>query len=186
MAGPPLSADLIEIFLDELARSFSVTQAASKAGIARATIYFRCQEDAAFKERFDIAMDLGRKACLDEYIRRAMGYDEPVFYRGERVDTMKKYSDANLETIVKTHFKEYRDHSISEITGPQGGPLKLQDATDEEIDAMIAQTQQRLEKYGIRLSPESIRKNKERQRRIPKSKRRTSAKTAAPGDASDA
>ena len=57
--------------------------------------------------------------------RRGVGYDEPVFYKGEVVGTVKKYSDLLLIFMLKHRRPEvFADKSM--VVGPGGGPLQVQ------------------------------------------------------------
>ena len=44
---------------------------------------------------------------FDEAYRRAMGYRVPVYYKGVKVGTMKKYSDTLLIPLLKQMLPEY-------------------------------------------------------------------------------
>ena len=61
------------------------------------------------------------------------GWDEPVFYQGAQLATVRKYSDRMLELLLRGHRPErYKDRF--EHTGPVGGPIQL-DLSVELTDA---------------------------------------------------
>jgi len=55
----------------------------------------------------------------DEAQRRAVeGVDEPVYYKGKKIDTKKDFSDALLSTMLKAHAPDrYADRSVVEHGG---------------------------------------------------------------------
>ena len=57
-----------------------------------------------------------------EIDRRAIeGWDEPVHYKGERVDLVRKYSDTLLIFRAKGQMpQKYRDNSAVELSGNVG------------------------------------------------------------------
>jgi len=101
----------------------NITAAADKARIARQTHYdwLNISEEyaEAFKQTQLIAMDV----LEDEAIRRAVeGWQEPVFYQGEQVATIRKYSDTLLIFLLKGNKPE-KYHERAEHTGPGGSQL---------------------------------------------------------------
>ena len=78
-----------------------------------------------FAAQWDEAMQVAVDALEAEARRRAVeGVDEPVYYKGQLIDTIKKYSDNLLITLLKAHrpekFRERFEH-----TGADGGPLRI-------------------------------------------------------------
>ena len=56
----------------------------------------------------------------DEAQRRAMGYEEDVYYKGEKVGTVTKYSDKLMEVLLKANAPEkYRERVESKITSDE-------------------------------------------------------------------
>lgn len=123
---PPLDPAKLTVFLDALADCGNVTQAAETAGAARVTFYRYRKDDPEFAAAWDAAAEVGAHALEDEARRRGFqGWEEPVFFEGERVDTVRKYSDTLLIFLLKAHFPEkYRDRWQGELTGPGGGPIQ--------------------------------------------------------------
>ena len=75
----------------------NIGRAASKSGITRQTHYNWLHEDAYYASVYN---DKIKPMCVsvleDEAQRRAMGYEEDVYYKGEKVGTVTKYSDKLL------------------------------------------------------------------------------------------
>ncbi len=89
-------------FLAALEETGSVTSAAKVVGVDRSAAYQHRASDKSFSEEWDAAVDRGADSLEDEARRRALeGVDEPVFYKGEKVGTVKKYSDLCLIFLLK-------------------------------------------------------------------------------------
>ena len=115
-------------FLEALAETGNVTEAAKLAGIAKQTAYVSYHDDAEFRKAWDIAHLAASVPLEEEARRRAVdGVDEPVFYKGKRVATVKKYSDALLMFLLKganpdRYVAAVTSHTI--VTGADGGPVR--------------------------------------------------------------
>ena len=107
-------------FLDALAETGNVTRACVSAKIGRATVYEWRAADEEFRERWETALDLGCDALEDEATRRAHdGVPEPVYYQGEVVGQVQKYSDTLLMFLLKGRRPEkFKDRT--ELTGKDG------------------------------------------------------------------
>lgn len=100
----------------------NVSKAAEVVAVNRKTFYEHRAKNKKFKEDWDKAVDRGIDRLEDEAKRRAFdGVDEPVFYQGEEVGSVRKYSDTLLIFLLKGHRKKYRERH--EITGADGQPL---------------------------------------------------------------
>ena len=72
--------------------------------------------DPEFAADWDESMEQARGKVESELHRRAVeGYEEPVYQRGEKVGTVRKYSDRLLELRIKSLIPAYRDHSKVEV-----------------------------------------------------------------------
>ncbi|AJD82838.1 terminase small subunit [Achromobacter phage 83-24] len=120
-----------ELFLDNLAMNGNVTLAARAAGWKYPTVAERYRaEDEHFAEAWVDALTQATDAMEYEARRRAMeGWDEPVWYMGEQVGSVRKYSDRLLEMMLKAHrpgrFREVQQAEnttpgVLVITQPQG------------------------------------------------------------------
>lgn len=106
-------------FLAALATCGNVTQSARQVGICRISVYKRLEDDPEFRKAFDRARQLGGEGLEDEARRRGYeGWDEPVFYQGDLVDHVAKFSDTLLIFLLKGIFPEkYKDRQLTEHGG---------------------------------------------------------------------
>lgn len=108
-----------EVFLAILAESGNVTAAAKKAKLSRTQLYNKRNNDPAFAEAWAAAESLGVSALEDEARRR--GYDgwlEPVWHKGKRCGTVRKFSDTLLIVLLKAHMPgKYREKLALEHSG---------------------------------------------------------------------
>ena len=104
---------LKEIFLEKLRETCNVTLAAQAVGVASATAYKHRRDDIIFQERWDEALQEGVDLLEAEAHRRAFGgVDEPVFYKGDEVGSVRKYSDSLTMFLLKAHRPDkYRERS---------------------------------------------------------------------------
>lgn len=114
-----------DAFLEEYARLGCISGAAKAAEVGRRTHYDWLEADPEYRERFEDAREEAADMLELEARRRAVsGVQEPVFYKGVRVATVRKYSDRLLEFLLKAaRPAKYRERH--EITGPEGGPLVI-------------------------------------------------------------
>lgn len=112
-------------FLARLRECGSITQAAREVGSCRATAYEHRERDPEFAAAWDEALAEAVDALEQEARRRAVeGWLEPVYYQGEEVGYVRRYSDRMLELLLKGHMPErYKDRH--ELSGPNGGPIPL-------------------------------------------------------------
>ena len=128
------------IFLKWLRKKGNVTAACDKAKIDRTWVYDVRHWDADFATAGDEALAEATERLEMEARRRAHdGVLEPVFYKGDKVGTVRKYSDTLLIFLLKAHAPEkYRDNSRVELTGRDGGPIDVRSLSDEELEAIAA------------------------------------------------
>ena len=100
-----------EKFLRHLEECGSVRRAARAANIGRNTVYVWRRKQPEFAAEWKAALEVAADLLQDEAFRRAHeGVDEPVFYQGKQVDTVKRYSDSLLMFLLKGLKPEkYRD-----------------------------------------------------------------------------
>ena len=98
-------------FLKSLAQSVNVARACRTAGIPRRTAYHWRDADPRFAREWDDALDDGIDLLEAELHRRAFeGVEKPVWHKGERVGTVRHYSDALAMFLLKAHRPaRYRD-----------------------------------------------------------------------------
>ena len=107
------------MFLEVLALTGSPKIAAETIGIKRGNARQFRKESPGFRGRWDEAMeehaDMLEKTAVD---RAVEGILEPVYFQGEVVGHVRKYSDSNLQFVLKgRRSKVFRDRSEVKVTG---------------------------------------------------------------------
>ena len=120
------------MFLDTLRRTGNVRLAANNADVVRQVAYRARDSSDKFRADWDEALEEARELLEAEARRRAaIGVDEPVFYKGQVVGQIRKYSDNLLMFLLKAHWPEkFRENYAVEHRGPGGGPVKLEAKTE--------------------------------------------------------
>jgi hypothetical protein len=108
-----------ETFLEVLAASCNVSEAARKAGMSRRAAYDWREADETFAAAWDDAEQEAADKLEREAWRRAVeGTDKPVTFQGVITATYKEYSDRMLEILLKGHRPEkYAERSKVEHSG---------------------------------------------------------------------
>lgn len=103
MQGVALTAQDKEKFLAKLmASAGNVSKAAAAIKISRNVAYEHKKIDADFSQAWDNVIEACADAAEQELQRRAVkGYLEPVFYKGQMVHKIRKFSDRLLEFYLK-------------------------------------------------------------------------------------
>lgn len=115
-----------DAFLAALAECGILSQAAEAAGVDRATVWRRRQDDAEFARACDEAIDMAADKLEAEARRRALeGVEEPVYQQGVLIGTKTVYSDSLLALLLKGRRKRVFAERV-ETTGADGGPVKTQ------------------------------------------------------------
>lgn len=125
-------------FLEEFAQGGIVTPALKVAGVSFPTLA-RWQEH---DEEFSLAYNLARKAADDrirnEIKRRGLeGYEEPVFYQGEEVSRVRRYSDTLLIFLAKSRMPEFREQTKVE----HSGTISFTDLARKAIEVEVGEQQ---------------------------------------------
>ena len=109
-------------FLANLATTGDVSASCKASGLPRSTAYEWRDADPEFRAEWEKAQDQGTDALEDEAIRRGReGFEEPVFYQGVPVGTVRKYSDALLTFMLKGRRPEkFKDRVANELSGSVG------------------------------------------------------------------
>lgn len=111
----------------ELSKHGNVSEALRDAKASRAWVYERRATDPDFSDVFDEAKRCGLEVLKDEAHRRGYrGVLEPVFYKGEEVATVRKYSDNLLMFLIKQADPSYREHFQLEHANAGGRPFLFQ------------------------------------------------------------
>lgn len=94
-----------------------IERACIAANVSRTTYHRWMEHDAEFAMVLEQAKYAGDDLIRAEIHRRGLiGYDEPVFYQGEQVATVRKYSDACLLKLAASRMPEFRDKQSSDQT----------------------------------------------------------------------
>ena len=107
-----------------------VRLAASNAGVARQVAYRARDSSPTFRDAWDEALEEARELLEAEARRRAaVGVEEPVYYKGQVVGMIRKYSDNLLMFLLKAHWPDKFRENVSidqRVSGSDGGPVKTQ------------------------------------------------------------
>ena len=125
-------------FLAAYAEVGTITRAAEIAGVERKSHYLWMAKDPAYVEAFAAAGEQAGDRLEQEARRRAIeGVTEPVWYRGQKVGEVQKYSDTLLIFLLKGAKPEkYAEKRFYvEQTGPGGGPIQV-DASLSRVQAL--------------------------------------------------
>lgn len=133
------------LFLAALAEVPVVVHACKAAGVTRATAWRAREADPEFAKAWDEALEEGVDRAEQEAFRRAVvGYEKPVWYKGELVGTETVHSDALLALILRGRRKKvYAERT--ELTGADGGPVAQVDETAKaaRVAQLLALAQRR-------------------------------------------
>ncbi|HET9026079.1 MAG TPA: hypothetical protein VFN07_00935 [Trueperaceae bacterium] len=112
-------------FLDLLATNGNVTISAQELNLDRRKLYRLRDEQPEFAAAWDSAMAEAADHLEAEARRRAVeGWHEPVFYQGDEVGYVRRFSDTLLIFLMKgANPEKYRERSSTELSGPGGAPL---------------------------------------------------------------
>ncbi|HVZ80317.1 MAG TPA: hypothetical protein VHE12_05870 [bacterium] len=110
-----------EKFLQCLQNGDTIVQAAEKAGVSRQTPYDHMKADAKFAEQVAMSNEIGAEAhLLPVAINRARdGWEEPVFYEGAEVGTIRRFDNNLLWKLIQAKSKRYRIPTESKDLGAQ-------------------------------------------------------------------
>jgi hypothetical protein len=108
MHGKPLDAQLKQKFLAKLkATHGNVSKACQIIQISRNAAYEHKRTDADFSAAWDQVLESVYDEMEQElYNRSVKGWNEPVFYKGDIVGTIRKKSDRLLEFALKGNRAE--------------------------------------------------------------------------------
>jgi hypothetical protein len=114
-------------FLELLADTGIVSKATKALNLDRRRMYELRDEDPEFREAWDQALETAADTIEAEARRRAFdGVDEPVFYQGEEVAIVKRYSDNLLMFLLKGNRPDkFKERFAGELTGKDGGAVQV-------------------------------------------------------------
>lgn len=124
---------LQQMFIEHLRKHGVIGEAALFATVSRKLVLNQRKDFPEFDQEVREAMVEHADVVETELLRRAVeGIDEPVFYKGEQVATVKKYSDRLLELAIKSKKPEYRDKSQLSVAMSGGVLIVPGIETDED------------------------------------------------------
>jgi len=113
-------------FLERLRDHGCVARASRESNLNRQNVYRVRVKDEEFAESWDTALEECFDAMEAEAKRRGVdGIKENVYFKGERIGEVTKYSDNLLMFVLKAKRPEFRDRTAHEITGPEGKPFTM-------------------------------------------------------------
>ncbi len=127
-----------QLFLERLSVCGNVSESATAAGVCRATCYRESEADKDFRDAWQDAQEQANDLLEKEARRRAIeGCDEPIFYKGEDVGSIRKYSDTLMIFLLKAHRPEkFRETVQLNHAGHDGGRLEIVETIIvKEVDA---------------------------------------------------
>lgn len=130
-------------FLQAYSATGNLSVSAQAAGVHR-TLHYKWLNQERYAEAFEQAQEVANDALEAEARRRAVtGVEEPVFYKGEVVGTIRKYSDRLLTVLLAaTRPEKFRTNTSVELSGNQVSPLEVKvsaaDALVQELTRIAA------------------------------------------------
>ena len=133
---PRVTPEKLAAFCAALAETGIVARACKAVEISRQTAYRWREENPDFAEAWEKALEIGITALEDEAHRRAFeGVEEPIYHQGDRIGSVRKYSDTLSIFLLKAHRPDkYRDNYKIDFTGK----LDVNALSEDELDAEIA------------------------------------------------
>lgn len=99
--------------------------ACESSGARRSAINDLIRSDKKFAAQVDDAKAEAVERLEGEAYRRAViGIEEPVFWQGMRVDTVRRYSDGLLVKLLEANHGARFGRKV-QVTGKDGGPLEV-------------------------------------------------------------
>jgi hypothetical protein len=108
MANKPKLTEEVKAQVVELLMSFpNLTEVSKLVGLSPQTIYNHRKKDEEFASQVEEALEIGYDTMEGEAYRRAVeGWDEPVFFQGIPVGSVRKYSDGLLKFLLKGYRRK--------------------------------------------------------------------------------
>lgn len=120
-------------FLDALAHTGIVTDAARAAHIERKTAYDEYARNPKFAAAWEAALEQAIEGMEIEARRRAVeGFERPIYQGGELVGQVREYSDVLLIFMLKAH----RPDKYRETTRHENYNVDLTQCTDEQLERL--------------------------------------------------
>jgi len=134
------------LFLDYLIECGNVHDAARQAELTTKQVRKFKRNNPRAQAAFQEALDMGTDAIEAELHRRAVaGIMEPVFYKGRRVNTVRKKSDVLLMFLLKSRRPHiYRDNApLPELDDPNNADINTEESPAEVIARQLSRLSER-------------------------------------------
>ena len=114
------------LFLASLLTEGTIAAAAREAGIAYRTVMRKRQKDPAFAEQMRVAQEMHTQALEREMYRRAVeGIEEPIMFRGEVVEKVRRYSDQLLMFALRARRPDVYRESANNVNVAVDGRVQF-------------------------------------------------------------
>lgn len=141
MARTAWTARRRRVFLETLRTSANVSASARASGASRRDLYRYRQNDPAFREDWDHALEEALDDLEGELRRRAVeGVEKPIYYGGKPCGAVRSYSD-NLGMFL---LKSRRPHvfasngAIRHPDADEGGPDDARERLEQMLERLEA------------------------------------------------
>lgn len=126
MSEKKMTTEFKEALINMLAELPNITVVCKLMGIHCSVFYRTRNKDKEFDQGVKDAMEQGYDLWEEEARRRAIdGVLEPVFYRGEEVGTIRKYSDQLLTTLLKGRKAKVYNPGVKITAGNEGEKITM-------------------------------------------------------------
>lgn len=138
------------IFLLALSESPNRTRAAALAGVHPTTAKNWMNNDPVFMAAYEVAWQSGLDALEDEVVRRGQeGTTRPVFFKGQKVGSIREYSDGQVQFMLRGHRSEtYRDRQELNVTNDQTVADRLSAARRRKVEHEVEAAEQNQKALG--------------------------------------
>lgn len=131
-------------FLAIVRQTLNVSAAARALGRPRDWFYRYRDREPEFALSWANAVEEGKDDLVASAVYRGKdGVPKPVYYRDEQIDTVIEYDTKALELALRAHRPELFTQR-SELSGPNGGPIKYKEITVEALSAKLLRLADRL------------------------------------------
>ena len=135
-----LTDDKADAFIEQLARTGSVTVAAERAKVGRTQMYEHRRTHKRFAKAWTQALGLGVERLHDDAITRALEGDERAIVRkGEIIGTERRIDNRLVQFLLKVHKPEFA-----------GGAPTASESEQEAMARKLKAAAKRLEAHRAR------------------------------------
>jgi len=126
----------LDTFIEFLARTGSVSQAAETAGLGRTQLYERRRTHKRFAEAWTKALSLGVDSLHDKAMQRALeGEERHIVRQGELVGTERRFNDGLMKFLLKAHRPEFAAGATTVSESEQVALAKRLKAAAKRLEA---------------------------------------------------